>query len=257
MSEPTALVISDAHLGATPPDRAERLLSFLESVPDRADELLVNGDLFDFWFEWREVILREHFPVLRSLAGLVEAGVRVRMVGGNHDAWAGDFLTGEIGVEWMEGPSRIRLGGRRAYVAHGDGMAPGDWSYRILKAVVRSRPAEALFRLVHPDLARRLIRSVSRTGREVRHGPLPHRADVLSDHAVEILRREHDLDLVIFGHAHRPELRPVSGDRHYLNPGDWINHFTYGRVTPDEVRLREWDGAPSGPGPQPPPRGTR
>lgn len=240
MSSPTAIVISDAHLGAVPPDRARRLLSFLEAVPEHGDELLVNGDLFDFWFEWREAVLREHFPVLRALADLADAGVRIRMVGGNHDAWGGDFLRDEIGVEWLDAPLITRVGGRRAYVAHGDGLAGGDWGYRLLKRLIRSRPAEALVRLFHPDVVRPLVGLVSRTESEVEGPPTYHRADILSEHARQLLRGNSELELVIFSHSHRPELRAVEGERHYLNPGNWIHHFTYGVVSEDGVRLEEW-----------------
>ena len=49
-------VISDTHLGAAPPDVERALLAFLRSLRGRARSLLINGDLFDFWFEWRTVI---------------------------------------------------------------------------------------------------------------------------------------------------------------------------------------------------------
>ena len=46
------VVVSDAHLGVAPPAVEEALLAFLEAVPDLGDCLLVNGDLFDFWFSY-------------------------------------------------------------------------------------------------------------------------------------------------------------------------------------------------------------
>lgn len=237
------IVASDAHLGAVPPSSEERFLDFLSAVPDLGDELLLAGDVFDFWFEYREVVLRRHFPALRRLAEVVDSGVRVRWVGGNHDAWAGSFLRERVGVELVEAPTVTDVGGRRAYLAHGDGLAGGDWGYRLLKRVVRSRPARALFRTVHPDLSIPLVRRVSRTGDEA-DGLAPERkverAEALSAHARSLLDSDPALDLVVFGHAHRPELREVDLDRHYLNPGDWISSFTYGVVEPDGVELMEW-----------------
>ena len=242
MSE-RALIVSDAHLGATPDASRRRLLSFLEAVPGTADELVVNGDLFDFWFEWRTAVPSQHFDVLRVLAWIVDSGVRVRHVAGNHDAWGGAFLRDEVGLELLEGPLCTEVGGRRTYLAHGDGLAGGDWGYRALKAVVRSRPAEALFRALHPDLAHRLVRWVSRTegGRDRPERGARARAEVLAEHAERLLRDHDSLDLVAFGHSHRPELREVEPGRHYLNAGDWMQSFTYGVVTPDEVSLERWE----------------
>ncbi len=247
MSSPRALVASDAHLGAVPAEQERRFLAFLDAVPGRADELVLAGDVFDFWFEWRHVIQEEHFPVLRRLADVVDAGVRVRMVGGNHDAWGGKFLERTVGLELVEGPIVTEVGGRRTFLAHGDGLAGGDLGYRILKKVIRSRPARTLFRALHPDLAIPLVRRISGTGEEVaaegETAGVRTRAEVLSDHADEVLRARPEVELVVLGHAHRAELREVEPGRHYLNPGDWIRSFTYGVVSPDGVDLRHWDGS--------------
>lgn len=238
----TTLIASDVHLGAVPEENERGFHAFLDAVPERADELLINGDLFDFWFEYRSVVPRRHFGTLRRLAELVDAGIRVRLVGGNHDAWVGDFLTVEVGVEWLEGERVVQLAGRRAYVAHGDGLGRGDWRYRAFKRLARSSLAEDAFRLVHPDLGAWLARRVSGTPERQAGGPggEERRAERLAEHAERLLRRDPGLDLVVLGHSHRPELREVEPDRFYLNPGDWIHHCSYAVLGPQGIRLRTW-----------------
>ena len=86
----TLVVVSDAHLGVTPPAVEEALLAFLDAVPTLGDCLLVNGDLFDFWFSYGRVIPRRGFQVAAALARLARR-MPVLMVGGNHDRWGGDF----------------------------------------------------------------------------------------------------------------------------------------------------------------------
>jgi UDP-2,3-diacylglucosamine hydrolase len=244
MDRSSAVVVSDAHLGAAPRASEEAFLAFLRSVPDRTNDLLINGDLFDFWFEYRTVVLSYHFPVLRVLADLRDAGVRLRLVGGNHDSWGGRFLSEEIGIELLEGPLVTDVGGLRTYVAHGDGLGGGDWGYRALKKVIRSRPARFAFRLVHPDWTAPLIRGVSRT--ESRHDrpadpECRTRGAHLAEHAVRLLESDTALDLVLFGHSHVPELRETSPGRYYLNTGDWIHHLSWGEVGPEGVRLNRWN----------------
>ena len=241
--ERSTVVISDAHLGAAPPANEAALLDFLSTVPDRCRDLLVNGDLFDFWFEYGTVVISRYFKVLRSLSEIVESGVRIRMLGGNHDSWGGRFLEDEIGVELLQGPVRTEVGGRRAYVAHGDGLGEGDGGYRALKAVIRGRPARAVFRQIHPDWSARLIRLVSRT--ESRHDrpedPGSHaRAGHLGALARELIATDPDLDLVIFGHCHQPELSEPAPGRFYLNAGDWLHHCTWALVTPTDIQLNQW-----------------
>lgn len=238
-------IVSDIHLGAVP-DRTERaFVRFLEHAGREAGSLLVNGDLFDFWFEYGEVIPGRHFRVLAALADVVEGGVRVVMVGGNHDAWGGGFLRDEVGIELVDGHYRTRFAGRRALVAHGDGLGRGDIKYRLLKAALRSRGAVWGFRALHPELGVRLARAVSST--EVRgmdERAVAGRAAFLRDWAGERLAEDPELAYVVCGHAHLPEVTEVEPGRYYINAGDWIEHFTY--VTIDasgEPSLHRWDQA--------------
>ena len=51
-------VISDVHLGHASPAVERAVVSFLHGLAGRAGSLLINGDLFEFWFEWRSVVPR-------------------------------------------------------------------------------------------------------------------------------------------------------------------------------------------------------
>jgi len=241
--ERSTIVVSDSHLGAAPTANESAFMEFLSGVADRTGDLLINGDLFDFWFEYDSVILSRHFQVLRMLADLVDAGVHIRLLGGNHDSWGGRFLSEEIGIKLLDGPLVTEVGGRRTYVAHGDGIGGGDWGYRALKSMIRSRPARAAFRQIHPDWSGHLIRLVSRT--ESRHyrpdDPGSHdRSARLRELALKVLESDPDLDLVVFGHCHQPELLEVAPGRHYLNSGDWLHNCTWAEITRNEIRLNRW-----------------
>ena len=78
-------IIADVHLGVAPRETERALVQFLRALPGRAGSLLINGDLFDFWFEWRAAIPRTGFRVLAALADVVDAGVPVTWIAGNHD----------------------------------------------------------------------------------------------------------------------------------------------------------------------------
>ena len=242
MDTHATIVVSDAHIGAVPKHNERSFYGFLEQIPGLTRDLLINGDLFDFWFEYRHVVLSRYFDLLRLLKGVVEAGVRIRFVGGNHDAWGGRFLEDTIGLELIDGPARLEVGGLRALVAHGDGLAHGDWGYRALKLTLRSRGLSRMFRLLHPDLGARLAASVSSTSDRHVRGVVDEldRAGRLSEYAVGLLLADPELDLVLFGHVHRPELREVEPGRYYVNSGDWIFHRSYAIVEPNDVKIREW-----------------
>src|SRR5712692_10021057 len=97
------LVVADAHLGQVPESVVRAFHTFLDTVPQPGDELVVNGDLFDFWFEYGTVVPRRHLPTVMKLAGLVQRGIPVTFLGGNHDRWGGDFLRRDMGIGYYPG----------------------------------------------------------------------------------------------------------------------------------------------------------
>lgn len=244
MSPKPAYVVSDIHLGAVPASTERAFRDFLAHVEREASSLLINGDLFDFWFEYRHFVLAEHFRVAARIAEVVEAGVPVTFVGGNHDAWGGDFLRERVGMSLVEGPVEMTLGGRRALVAHGDGVGKGDLRYRALKTVIRHPATVGAFRLLHPDLGRRIALLASSTEHKAGEGdPAARgRAAFIQAWAEERMHADPTLELVIAGHAHVPSVVEVAPGRWYANAGDWIRSFTYLVLPPGggAPELRVW-----------------
>lgn len=245
MLEAPCYVISDIHLGVAEPSVERELVAFLRTLPGRARSLVINGDLFDFWFEWRTVIPREHFRTLAALADLRDAGVEVLMLAGNHDCWGGDVLTHDVGVEYLMGPWRGELAGWPTLIEHGDGLRPvEDRKYRRLRTVLRHPWAIRAFRWIHPDAGTRLARGSSRASRD--HQLFGDAGDGLRAIAHERLADDPSLRLVIFGHSHTAVLERGEGGGVYANAGSWLGDPTYLVITPERVDLRRWDGSPEG-----------
>jgi UDP-2,3-diacylglucosamine hydrolase len=223
------LVVSDTHLGAVPDSTERAFRRFLDEVAPASSGLLINGDLFDFWFEYRTVIPRKHYRVLAALAALVESGVPVWFVGGNHDAWGGSFLEEEVGITVLAGPLTMELAGRRTLIAHGDGVGAGDLGYRALKTLIRHRVTVGAFRLIHPDWGAWIAERVSSTDEKALAADTSGitRAEPIRIWARERLRSDPSLQLVLAGHSHLPEIEEVDAGRYYVNSGDWVRHSSY------------------------------
>lgn len=225
-------VASDVHLGASTPEREKAFVSWLRWAGPQAGALVINGDLFDFWYEYRTAVPRGHIRVLGILQGLADRGLPILVMGGNHDWWGGDFLTQEIGVEFVQDPVRRRLAGWDTLIAHGDGLGKGDLGYRLLRLVLRGRFTRWAFRWLHPDVGAAVAQRVSLT--ETRHGgPTEEdlgRSRALEAWAVNEMEANPELELVLLGHTHTPNFREVAPGRFYVNTGDWLHHFTFLRL---------------------------
>ena len=243
-----AYVVSDAHLGALPTARAADFVDWLRFVRGRASHLVLNGDIFDFWFEYRSAIPRGHVRVLGAIAEVVDAGVPVTFMGGNHDWWGGSCLSDEIGVSFHRAPVRASLAGRTAHIAHGDGLGRGDVGYRLASGILRARLFRRVFRALHPDLGGRLAALLSRS--ESHEGAASEgshrRAKALEALAVRELERDKTLDIVVFGHTHVAAVVEVAG-RYYINSGKWMRERAYAVIEASgPPRIEYWRGRAGG-----------
>ncbi len=237
-------VFSDAHLGFAKPEVEESVLAFLRYLRDRAGSVLINGDLFEFWFEWRSVVPRYTYRVLAALSELHGAGVPVLMTAGNHDCWGGEVLRNDVGIDFEMGPWIGDIAGWNAHVEHGDGLrAKDDKKYRRLRTVLRNPLAIRAFRWLHPDLGTRIAMRSSHASRTygARDG-----GRGLREVASAKLAAHRELDLVVYGHSHVPALEQFPSGQVYANAGSWLDAPTYVRITPTRIELNRWDGSTEG-----------
>ena len=234
------LVFSDVHLAVAEGGRERReiFIAFLRSIdPTEVNRIVIVGDLFDFWFEYKHVVFSGYFDVLRALAALKDGGVEFHFAVGNHDFWAGDFLKDQLGFSIHSDPFTLDFGDRRVLFIHGDGINPKDKSYRVYKRIARWRPVVWAFSLLHPDWAMALAQAISGGSRHFFQAKdLSQGSEVkpLRDFAARTLAAG-EADVVVCGHSHYPmmeECPTPEGLGLYINSGDWLYHRSY----------VEWDG---------------
>ena len=237
------VVVSDAHLGVTPPQVEEALLAFLEAVPTLGDSLLVNGDLFDFWYSYGAVIPRRGFHVAAALGRLARR-MPVLMVGGNHDRWGGDFWERDLGVRFHPRRLSFRIGEREVAAIHGDGLTEPRRRAALLHRIINHRATSAVYRALHPDLGLRLVALLSPHLGDHTHdeGKLAEAARRQQGWAEGLLAREPALGLVIMGHTHRAALWRGPGGGEYLNPGAWLDGLRYAVADGTRSELRQFAG---------------
>jgi UDP-2,3-diacylglucosamine hydrolase len=254
--------ISDAHLGAEEKEKEktkeEKLASFLGGIRGDGECLYILGDMFEFWFEYKDVMPKDHFRVLAKLRELVDSGTRVNYVVGNHDFWLGDFLSKQIGIEIFKHPIEVTHQGRKIFAAHGDGLAKKDSGYRILKKILRNRLNIFLYRQIPPDISYPLAKFVAGKSRAQADRREAGYLEDYKNFAHEKISQ--GFDAVILAHTHVPTLEFLTPDFPlgraelgeqirrssfpqkgvYMNIGDWFQHFTYGKLVEGEFYLERF-----------------
>jgi UDP-2,3-diacylglucosamine pyrophosphatase LpxH len=165
-------------------------------------------------------------------------------VGGNHDRWGDDFWERELGALYHPRELRFRIGTRETLAVHGDGLTDTRRSARMLNTILGSDTALALFRLLHPDLAHRLVLGLQpMLGENDRGASARARAFAQQEAwARATLERERDIGLVIMAHTHHAAVAPLSASQQYLNPGAWFDGFRYAVATQTGAELKTFTG---------------
>lgn len=237
------MVVGDAHLGSADPGDEEAFHRFLTAVPGMAPRLIIMGDLFDFWFEYRAVIPRRPFRTLARLAALTGQGVRIELFGGNHDRWGGSFWDRDLGIPFHGEGTNMVLAGRPSWVAHGDGITETKLGGRLIHRITRHPVTIATFRALPPNfgfwLADRLSGGLAEANRT--EEAIARAAGAQEAYARALLDRRPELGLVILAHTHRQRLVEHKPGRYYLNAGQWMTDRHYAVVTGTEIRLMKWE----------------
>jgi UDP-2,3-diacylglucosamine hydrolase len=232
--------VSDAHLGISirgHDDRQQRLFSFFDSITESAESLYIVGDLFDFWIEYRYAIRPDYYSVVARLGRLVESGVEIHYLAGNHDFALGPFLRDRVGVHVHQEHLETIIQGKKVHLYHGDGLVKKDVGYRILKRILRNPVNQRLYKLLHPDIGVPLGTFFSGNSRKMLANWLTEeKLEEYRQHARRLLETS---DIVIFGHTHKPEIRKY-GDKTYVNTGEWIRKYTFAKMEKGEIQLWEW-----------------
>jgi UDP-2,3-diacylglucosamine hydrolase len=248
------IFISDAHFTGRDPESMEEFLRFLDSEKNQIDHLVILGDLFEFFFGFKNFfsdgkssVFTDYLPVFDKLRSLHEEGIQIKYFEGNHDFFLHSFFSEQFGMEVEVYPNgrEERLEGSRAFVAHGDLSNPRQWIYRIFRRILKNSLTYHLIHLAGPRISRQVAKRLSDASYQKYHDegqPAPPPAFRAFAHQKFL----EGFDLVILGHSHYPEEVEewIDGRRClYYNAGDWEVHRSFLRYTPpDRFQLEQYHG---------------
>jgi UDP-2,3-diacylglucosamine pyrophosphatase LpxH len=252
-------------------DRPNQLALFLKYVENQEGELLILGDLFEFWQASLSKVVVNNRPLLDQLSQMNAVYIL-----GNHDADLGAFIGSDLLIHPFFGGMRAKeervIAGKKFRFMHGhevdpfnSGDAPGWGRMLAIFAgifedkngspfLADGQPVEGALEGFGENLLRLWNWLVNKLKKSVSGGDSPNPKNELTpaqnpDRALEMLalykdyRIKNDYDVIIAGHTHQPGRIGAW----YFNSGSWagiMNNFI--RIEPSgEVKTFNWaDGKP-------------
>ncbi|OUW97402.1 MAG: UDP-2,3-diacylglucosamine hydrolase [Flavobacteriales bacterium TMED228] len=234
---------SDFHLGSPNYEeslkREKKIISWLNEIEKDAKKIYLLGDIFDFWFEYEKVVPKGFVRLLAKLADLVDKGIQIHFLVGNHDMWMRSYLEKEIGLEVHFKEFIIEEDNQLIFIGHGDGLGKGDYKYKILKSLFTSNLCKWLFSRLHPNFGIGLGQAWSNKSRKEQESIKNEEKEILVEYCKE-QQKNNPVDYYIFGHRHIPMEVKIDERANYINLGDWIHHYSYAVLSDKKLELRKF-----------------
>ncbi len=242
--------VSDCHFGVPNYEasliREKKFIQWLDVIQKDAQEIYLLGDIFDFWFEYKRVVPKGYVRLLGKLAEITDKGIPVYYFRGNHDMWMFDYFPKELNIPLFRDPQVRTFFGKKFFIAHGDGLGPGDKGYKFLRRIFSSRFLQWMFARLHPNFAIGLGLYFSNKSRYARgdedlhfHGHDTEKERLIA-FAKETLKQK-KIDFFIFGHRHLPIDIKLDEHSRYINIGDWLHHFSYGVFDGENFEIKKFE----------------
>ena len=227
--------ISDLHLDESRPKTTRLFQTFIkqiikENVNDT--EIYILGDLFESWIG-DDYDNPFHDEIKLLLTSMSNSGIKVFFLFGNRDFLIGETFLSETGIELLDDPALLTINEKRVLITHGDQMCLDDKDYQKYRAIVRNPKWQKDF-LSFPISTRLKIAGEAKdASKQSKQQKVIEIMDV-NDKAVEAIFNEHQIDLMIHGHTHRPMKHEIVLD------GKTYYRYVLGDWTEDSSIIIDW-----------------
>lgn len=206
-----------------------KLCRWLDYIKHDAGSIYLLGDIFDYWFEYKNVVPRGFTRFLGKLAEIADRGVDIHFFIGNHDIWLTDYLKNEIGMTIHRETFITDIQGKKFYMHHGDGLGNETRTFKLLRKIFHSQFLRKLYAGIHPHWTVGFAKRWSNHSR-IAGGDEPFKGEKeesLVCFAKNELQKLPDINYFIFGHRHIMLDLMLRKESRIIILGDWISYFSY------------------------------
>lgn len=238
------IFVSDVHLGGFTPETnieiEDRLIRLIDEAIEKKCQIIVVGDLFDYWMEYRGVWPEYGNRILERFEKFNKQQPTL-FITGNHDNWVGPRLV-SAGFELESETKTITLGSKKVMLAHGDGLNDPKFGFPrpLFHRILRNPYFIKIFQtILSPSLGISVMRSFSRASRKRDSVEKLQRETTYIDNWAMRMLKSGRADVMICGHHHKPVFNKLN-EGLYINLGNFCHDSTLAVYTRSGFELVKW-----------------
>jgi len=210
-------------------ERRNHLYQVFSIIKKTGGTLVIGGDFFDFWFDYKYIVPDNYMDLMDQLENLNKNGIDIYFVLGNHDYWDFGYFQEKFNANVYKNNLEKKYGAYHIQVCHGDGLLKNDTGYRFMKKIIRSKICISLFRILPIRWGYWLASKVSHASETYHHHD--NKSDSIKKEMLEYARQQWNrgYTTVLLGHYHQTGIVEENGN-YLIFMGDWLRHFTVTRL---------------------------
>lgn len=212
----TYLFISDLHLSPDHPRLVRGFLALLKEYKNKNTQLYILGDWFNAWIgdDYSAPWLDE---IITALQEFTAANNHVYFQVGNRDFVLGKKFLALFNATLLPDVYILEINHKRFRLEHGDALCTDDVAYQRFRKVIRNPVLLGILKRTPLNFRQKLANGFRKKSSETKQLKNYDIMDV-NLHAVE--NAIHQVDFLIHGHTHRPEIHEVINKKRIVL-GDW------------------------------------
>ena len=226
--------ISDLHLERIESPITNIFTAFLDDL-NQNDSLYILGDLFESWIGDDNVSELSQYISDRLLM-LSERDISVALMHGNRDFLIGEDFCKASSIKLINDPRIIEIDTKKVMLTHGDELCTDDKEYQAFRSVVRNPLWQKDF-LNFPISKREKIAGEAKdASKDSKENKAMEIMDVNTDAVLKAFN-DQNIEIMIHGHTHRPNIHKVS------NEGKNLTRYVLGDWSKNSAIILKWNEA--------------
>ena len=231
-----ARFISDIHLSTDTPHLTDAFKAFLNESKETCTHLFILGDLFEIWIgdDDDNPFIQD---IKKALIDFTSDGPETFFMHGNRDFLVSENFAKETDVTILPDPYTLEINNQKVILSHGDFLCTNDKNYIDFRNQVRDKDWQNNF-LKKTLEERKQIAATLRADSKKATSKKSNEITDVNNQSVEDFINEHQPDLFIHGHTHRPNIHDVGSSKRIVL-GDWGEYGWLLTINEQEFNLEK------------------